>query len=36
VAYSYDVDASDVDGDALTYTLTTMPAGMTIDSANGV
>ncbi len=35
-AYSYDVNASDADGDTLTYSLTTAPAGMTIDSASGV
>ncbi len=35
-AYSYDVDASDADGDTLTYSLTTAPAGMSIDSASGL
>ncbi len=36
-AYSYDVDASDPDiGDVLTYSLTTAPAGMSIDPANGL
>ncbi|MCI0655161.1 MAG: Ig domain-containing protein [Methylococcaceae bacterium] len=35
--YSYDVDATDPDaGDVLTYTLTTAPAGMTIDSVTGL
>jgi hypothetical protein len=34
--YGYDVQASDPDGDALTYSLTTSPAGMTIDSATGL
>jgi hypothetical protein len=36
VPYSYDVDASDPDGDTLTYSLTTAPSGMTIDSATGL
>jgi len=36
VLYSYDVDATDPDGDPLTYALTTSPAGMTIDSATGL
>jgi RHS repeat-associated protein len=31
-SYEYDVMAVDPDGDPLTYTLTTAPAGMTIDS----
>ncbi|HEX4869994.1 MAG TPA: putative Ig domain-containing protein, partial [Moraxellaceae bacterium] len=35
-AYSYDVNASDVDGDTLTYSLTTKPTGMTIDAGTGV
>ncbi|MEW5936609.1 MAG: putative Ig domain-containing protein, partial [Candidatus Thermoplasmatota archaeon] len=36
-AYTYDVDGSDIDaGDTLTYSLTTAPSGMTIDSATGV
>ena len=34
-AYSYDVDASDVEGEALTFSLTTKPTGMNIDSASG-
>ena len=37
VLYNYDVDANDPDGsDTLTYTLTTSPVGMTINSATGV
>ncbi|MBI5001016.1 MAG: tandem-95 repeat protein [Euryarchaeota archaeon] len=38
-AYSYDVDATDPDiayGDSLTYSITTFPAGMAIDSATGL
>jgi YD repeat-containing protein len=35
-AYSYDVEASDADGDTLTYSLTTAPEGMSIDSASGL
>lgn len=34
--YTYDVDATDLDGDTLTYSLTTNPSGMTIDSTTGV
>ena len=34
--YTYDVDATDPDGDTLTYSLTTSPAGMTINSTTGV
>ncbi|WP_182864853.1 putative Ig domain-containing protein [Rhodopirellula sp. JC639] len=34
--YRYDVDAIDADGDALTYTLTTAPEEMGIDSATGL
>jgi hypothetical protein len=35
--YSYDVDADDEDsGDTLTYSLTTAPSGMSIDSATGL
>jgi len=34
--YTYDVDATDPDGDTLTYSLTTNPSGMTINSATGV
>ncbi len=33
--YSYDVDASDVDGDTLTYGLTVYPTGMTINAQSG-
>ena len=33
--YTYNVNATDPDGDTLTYSLTTNPAGMTIDSATG-
>jgi hypothetical protein len=36
VAYSYDVNATDADGDVLTYKLTVTPAGMTIDTATGL
>jgi RHS repeat-associated protein len=35
-AYFYAVGASDVDGDPLTYSLTTAPAGMTIDPSTGL
>jgi hypothetical protein len=35
VDYLYPVIATDPDGDPLTYTLTTMPAGMVIDPATG-
>jgi RHS repeat-associated protein len=31
--YAYDVQATDPDGDPLTYTLTTGPTGMTLDSS---
>ncbi len=34
--YTYDVEATDGDGDILTYSLTSNPGGMTIDSATGV
>ncbi|MBU4473523.1 MAG: putative Ig domain-containing protein [Candidatus Omnitrophica bacterium] len=34
--YTYDVDATDLDGDTLTYSLTTNPSGMTIDSTSGL
>jgi len=34
--YRYDVDATDADGDALSYTLTLVPSGMQIDSASGL
>jgi len=33
--YTYDVEATDPDGDTLTYFLTTSPAGMTINVATG-
>jgi hypothetical protein len=37
VAYSYDVNATDVNGDTLTYSLVTpAPFGMTIDPASGL
>ena len=36
VAYTYDVNATDPNGDTLTYSLTTSPTGMTINSATGV
>ena len=36
VAYTYDVEATDPDGDTLTYSLDVKPSGMTIDSATGV
>jgi hypothetical protein len=35
-AYTYDVNASDVDGDILSYSLATSPAGMAINSGTGV
>jgi len=34
--YTYDVEATDPNGDTLTYSLTTGPDGMTINSATGV
>lgn len=34
--YSYDVNATDSDGDTLTYSLTTSPPGMTINFATGL
>lgn len=34
--YSYDADASDVDGDSLTFSLTTNPVGMSLNSATGL
>jgi large repetitive protein len=34
--YSYAVQASDVDGDLLTYSLTTAPTGMTINASTGL
>lgn len=36
VAYTYDADANDPDGTALKYSLTTSPAGMTINEDSGV
>ena len=36
VVYTYDVDATDPDGDTLIYSLTIKPADMTIDSVTGV
>ena len=36
IEYSYDVEATDSDGDPLTYSLTTKPAGMTIDASSGI
>jgi hypothetical protein len=35
-AYSYTVTASDVDGDTLSYSLTTKPTGMVIGASSGV
>ena len=34
--YTYDVDATDPNGDTLTYSLTTKPGGMTINSSTGL
>ena len=34
--YTYDVEATDADGDPLTYSLTSNPTGMTINSSTGV
>jgi len=34
--YTYDVEASDPDGDALTYSLTAAPSGMSINAATGL
>jgi len=36
VTYFYDVNATDQDGDTLTYLLTTSPSGMAINLANGL
>jgi len=36
LTYTYNVDATDADGDTLTFSLTTFPSGMTINSATGV
>ena len=35
-AYTYDVNATDSDGDTLTYSLTTTPSGMSINSSTGL
>lgn len=35
-AYIYQVTAEDVDGDTVTYSLTSAPAGMTIDPSSGM
>jgi Ca2+-binding RTX toxin-like protein len=35
-SYVYDADALDIDGDTLTYTLATAPAGATINAATGL
>ena len=34
--YTYEVEATDPEGDTLTYSLTTSPTGMTINSSTGV
>ena len=36
VLYTYNVEATDTDGDTLTYILTSGPTGMTINSSTGV
>jgi len=36
VEYTYEVDATDLDGDILTYSLTTKPTDMTIDPSSGL
>lgn len=36
VAYSYDVDATDIDGDTLLYLLIAAPGGMSINAVSGV
>jgi len=36
VTYTYNVDATDIDGDVLTYTLTAPPTGMTINPSTGL
>ena len=36
VAYTYDVEATDPNGDTITYSLIVSPAGMTINSTTGV
>jgi putative Ig domain-containing protein len=35
LTFHYDVQATDSDGDPLTYAITQNPGGMTIDSATG-
>ncbi|MRR34370.1 hypothetical protein EG829_06655, partial [bacterium] len=35
-AYTYDVNATDIDGDTLSYSLITAPSGMSINSSTGV
>jgi hypothetical protein len=35
-AYSYDVEATDADGDTLSYSLTVNPSAMSIDAASGL
>lgn len=35
-AYTYDVNATDSDGDTLVYSLTTTPSGMSINSSTGL
>ena len=35
-SYSYDVESTDPDGDTLTYSLTTKPSGMNINSLTGL
>jgi hypothetical protein len=36
VQYSYDVESSDLEGDTLTFSLSTYPAGMAIDNSSGL
>ncbi|PKP59530.1 hypothetical protein CVT91_06565 [Candidatus Atribacteria bacterium HGW-Atribacteria-1] len=36
LSYTYDVNATDPDGDTLTYSLTISPTGMTINSSTGL
>jgi RHS repeat-associated protein len=36
VLYEYDVEATDADGDVLTFSLTLFPEGMTIDATTGL
>lgn len=36
IGYVYDADATDADGNTLTYLLVSAPAGMTIDGASGI